>query len=171
MASSDTEVVIVGGGAAGIAAGRRLDDAGVDCLIVEARPRLGGRAWTISDGSAFPIDLGCGWLHSADRNPWTRDCRGARPLDRPDAAALDAAFAADRLSAFGAGELSARRSKDSIERLGSLRRGSAGRSGRDVSRAARPLEQLDQRGQHLRERGASSTACRPGISVATTTAA
>ncbi len=72
MASSDTEVVIVGGGAAGIAAGRRLTGAGVDCLLVEARPRLGGRAWTVGDGSAFPIDLGCGWLHSADRNPWTQ---------------------------------------------------------------------------------------------------
>ena len=70
MASSDTEVVIVGGGAAGVAAGRRLDDASIDCLLIEARPRLGGRAWTSSDSSAFPIDLGCGWLHSADRNPW-----------------------------------------------------------------------------------------------------
>src|SRR4026207_1089911 len=38
--------------------------------MVEARPRLGGRAWTITDPSGFPIDLGCGWLHSADRNPW-----------------------------------------------------------------------------------------------------
>ena len=70
MASSDTEVVVVGGGAAGIAAGRRLVDAGIECLVVEARPRLGGRSWTIGDGSGFPIDLGCGWLHSADRNPW-----------------------------------------------------------------------------------------------------
>jgi monoamine oxidase len=68
MASGETEVVIVGGGAAGIAAARRLHEAGVDCLIVEARPRLGGRAWTV-DGD-FPLDLGCGWLHSADRNPW-----------------------------------------------------------------------------------------------------
>ena len=66
MTSSDTEVAIIGGGAAGIAAGRRLADARVDCLIVEARARLGGRAWTT--GAAF--DLGCGWLHSADRNPW-----------------------------------------------------------------------------------------------------
>src|SRR5215472_3178280 len=45
-------------------------DARVDCLVVEARPRLGGRAWTMRGNSAFPIDLGCGWLHSADRNPW-----------------------------------------------------------------------------------------------------
>src|SRR5688572_20480913 len=71
MANGDFEAVIVGGGAAGIAAGRRLREAGVDCLIVEARARLGGRAWTVADASGFPIDLGCGWLHSADRNPWT----------------------------------------------------------------------------------------------------
>jgi monoamine oxidase len=70
VASSDTEVVIVGGGAAGIAACRRLKDAGIECLLLEARPRLGGRAWTVSDDPLCPIDLGCGWLHSADRNPW-----------------------------------------------------------------------------------------------------
>src|SRR6185437_12423007 len=64
------ETVVIGGGAAGIAAARRLNQAGVKCLIVEARPRLGGRAWTINDPSGRAIDLGCGWLHSADRNPW-----------------------------------------------------------------------------------------------------
>ena len=70
MANSTIEVAIVGGGAAGIAAGRRLSEAGIQCLVIEARPRLGGRAWTIVDRAGFPIDLGCGWLHSADRNPW-----------------------------------------------------------------------------------------------------
>jgi monoamine oxidase len=70
MAVSDFETVVIGGGAAGIAAARRLHQAGVNCLIVEARPRLGGRAWTIADASGHPLDLGCGWLHSADRNPW-----------------------------------------------------------------------------------------------------
>ena len=70
MTNSETEVAIIGGGAAGIAAGRRLRQAGVDCLVIEARPRLGGRAWTVSDASGFALDLGCGWLHSADRNPW-----------------------------------------------------------------------------------------------------
>jgi monoamine oxidase len=69
--TSETEVVIVGGGAAGIAAVRRLHDAGIGCVLLEARSRLGGRAWTVRGGSDFPIDLGCGWLHSADRNPWT----------------------------------------------------------------------------------------------------
>lgn len=66
----DIEIAIIGGGGAGIAAGRRLREAGVDCLIVEARSRLGGRAFTAEGPAGFPLDLGCGWLHSADRNPW-----------------------------------------------------------------------------------------------------
>ena len=70
MNISDTEVVVVGGGAAGVAAARRLHDAGVACLLVEARSRLGGRAFTFHTPDYGPIDLGCGWLHSADRNPW-----------------------------------------------------------------------------------------------------
>ena len=70
MPGRDVEVVVVGGGAAGVAAARRLREGRVDCLIVEARGRLGGRAWTITDKSGFALDLGCGWLHSADRNPW-----------------------------------------------------------------------------------------------------
>ena len=70
MPNSDIETVVIGGGAAGIAAAHRLHQAGVDCLIVEARARLGGRAWTVAGPSESAIDLGCGWLHSADRNPW-----------------------------------------------------------------------------------------------------
>ncbi len=69
MTNSETEVAIIGGGAAGIAAGRRLKAAGVDCLLIEARDRLGGRAWTVNK-AGFALDFGCGWLHSADRNPW-----------------------------------------------------------------------------------------------------
>lgn len=70
MAKSDTEVAIIGGGAAGIAAGRRLAKAAIECLVIEARPRLGGRACTVTDASGYALDLGCGWLHSADSNPW-----------------------------------------------------------------------------------------------------
>lgn len=72
MPGRDVEVVVVGGGAAGVAAARRLREAEVDCLLVEARPRLGGRAWTVVDPSGLVLDLGCGWLHSADRNPWVK---------------------------------------------------------------------------------------------------
>lgn len=82
MARDDYDAVIVGGGAAGVAAARRLHDAGVRCLLVEARDRLGGRAWTASR-AGFPLDLGCGWLHSADRNPWVAIAeRQGRTIDR-----------------------------------------------------------------------------------------
>src|SRR5580704_14311942 len=70
MPGNDVEVAVVGAGAAGIAAARRLHEASIRCLLVEARPRLGGRAWTWTEPSGFGLDLGCGWLHSADRNPW-----------------------------------------------------------------------------------------------------
>jgi monoamine oxidase len=71
----DVDVVVVGGGAAGIAAARRLRQAAVNCLLVEARQRLGGRAWTVTDPTGVALDLGCGWLHSADRNPWVAIAR------------------------------------------------------------------------------------------------
>ncbi|HUI14848.1 MAG TPA: NAD(P)/FAD-dependent oxidoreductase [Xanthobacteraceae bacterium] len=70
MAGNDVEVVVIGGGAAGVAAAKRLCQASIRCLLVEARPRLGGRAWTVHDEGGHALDLGCGWLHSADRNPW-----------------------------------------------------------------------------------------------------
>jgi len=70
MADGEVQVAIIGGGAAGIAAARRLEEASLDAVLLEARPRLGGRAWTVNSGTGFPIDVGCGWLHSGDRNPW-----------------------------------------------------------------------------------------------------
>lgn len=80
------DAIIVGGGAAGIAAARRLDQRGRSVLIVEAMHRLGGRAHTAMAGG-YPADLGCGWLHSADRNPLTvlAERRG-EPIDRTEAA-------------------------------------------------------------------------------------
>lgn len=71
MNRNEVEVVVIGAGAAGIAAARYLHDAGVDCLLVEARDRLGGRGWSVAAPDGATIDLGCGWLHSADRNEWT----------------------------------------------------------------------------------------------------
>lgn len=62
------DVIVLGAGAAGIGAGRRLAAASVDFLILEARDRIGGRAHAIASEIA-PLDLGCEWLHSADRNP------------------------------------------------------------------------------------------------------
>ncbi|HEV8033080.1 MAG TPA: NAD(P)/FAD-dependent oxidoreductase [Stellaceae bacterium] len=66
---SDVEVAVIGAGAAGIAAGRRLAEASrVSFVLLEARERAGGRAWTAEGDDGYPMDLGCEWLHSADRN-------------------------------------------------------------------------------------------------------
>ncbi len=73
---SELDVVVIGAGAAGLAAGRRLLEAGVRVLVLEARKRRGGRAVTQATALGHAIDLGCEWLHSADRNPWTALARG-----------------------------------------------------------------------------------------------
>lgn len=63
------DVLIIGAGAAGLAAGRRVIAGGRSALILEARDRIGGRGRTIT-AQGMPLDLGCEWLHSADRNIW-----------------------------------------------------------------------------------------------------
>jgi len=63
------DIVVIGGGAAGVAALRTLADAGKDVLLLEAQDRLGGRAHTVHV-AGMPIDMGAGWLHSATKNPW-----------------------------------------------------------------------------------------------------
>ena len=74
--SADADVVIVGAGAAGIAAAGRLAATQLSSIVLEATARVGGRAWTC-DVAGMRLDLGCGWLHSADRNPWTRIAEAA----------------------------------------------------------------------------------------------
>src|SRR5689334_12744989 len=65
---SEVDIAVIGAGAAGIAAGRRLAGAGrASYVVIEARERVGGRAWTV-EKEGLPLDLGCEWLHSADRN-------------------------------------------------------------------------------------------------------
>jgi monoamine oxidase len=69
MSSFDT--VIIGAGAAGMAAARRLVAAGQQVLVLEARHRVGGRA--VTDHSlGVPADMGAAWLHFAGENAWTR---------------------------------------------------------------------------------------------------
>jgi monoamine oxidase len=67
---SEFDVVVIGAGAAGLAAARRIATAPLSLHVLEARNRAGGRGWTVKDSSGLPIELGCGWLHSADVNEW-----------------------------------------------------------------------------------------------------
>ncbi len=58
------DVAIVGGGVAGLAAARDLSRGGLRCVLLEARPRLGGRVSTENDATwPVPIELGAEFLH------------------------------------------------------------------------------------------------------------
>jgi monoamine oxidase len=65
---TDSDVIVIGAGAAGLGAARRLAAARIAVRVIEARNRVGGRAWTAHAPSGLPIELGCAWLHSADEN-------------------------------------------------------------------------------------------------------
>jgi monoamine oxidase len=67
---SDPEVVVVGAGAAGIAAAHRLQALGVSVLVVEGADRIGGRAYTESDSFGIPFDHGCAWLQGPADLPY-----------------------------------------------------------------------------------------------------
>jgi monoamine oxidase len=70
----DVDVIVIGAGAAGVAAARHLQPH-LSVRVLEARGRVGGRAWTLPH-EGVPLDLGCGWLHSADENDWVKIADG-----------------------------------------------------------------------------------------------
>jgi monoamine oxidase len=70
--AAETDVAIVGAGAAGIAAARKLVAAGRRVVILEAADRIGGRCVTDTSIFGMPFDTGAHWLHAPDLNPLAR---------------------------------------------------------------------------------------------------
>src|ERR1700712_4949759 len=69
---SEIDVAIIGAGAAGLGAAHALKDSGLSVIVLEARDRVGGRGHTIMASPDVTFDLGCGWLHSADKNSFIK---------------------------------------------------------------------------------------------------
>ena len=63
------DVVVIGGGFAGITAARDLQKRGYDVLVLEARDRLGGRTWS-EDRNGFHVELGGTWVHWTQPFVW-----------------------------------------------------------------------------------------------------
>ena len=74
---TDVDVVIVGAGAAGLAAAKSLRAVGRSFVVLEAMDRIGGRALTTDTDFGVPFDIGCAWLHAADRNPFFPEAQEA----------------------------------------------------------------------------------------------
>src|SRR5436305_10638252 len=57
------DVIVVGGGFAGLRAARDVADAGAGVLLLEARDRVGGRTWTRPfAGDGPPVEMGGSWF-------------------------------------------------------------------------------------------------------------
>jgi polyamine oxidase len=88
-------VVVVGAGISGLTVASALTRAGVECVVLEARDRIGGRLHTV-DLAGSPVDLGGSWIHMPGGNPMSAfarqarvSCRSADPM--PEMAGFDRA--------------------------------------------------------------------------------
>ena len=68
-APSEVDCIVVGAGAAGIAAARRLREAGRSFVVVEASNRIGGRCLVDTKSFDVPFDRGAHLIHTPDSNP------------------------------------------------------------------------------------------------------
>lgn len=66
--SGKHEVIVIGAGVAGLAAAQRLQKAGLEPLVLEARDRIGGRVWT--DHTHAPVELGAEFIHGEYAATW-----------------------------------------------------------------------------------------------------
>ena len=72
----EADIVVIGAGAAGIAAARRIVSANRKVVVIEASDRIGGRCLTDTATFAVPFDRGARWLHNPETtNPLIRLAR------------------------------------------------------------------------------------------------
>jgi polyamine oxidase len=68
VAGTVERVLVIGAGIAGLTVANALTHAGIECVVLEARDRTGGRLHTVDLGG-WPVDLGGSWIHTPDGNP------------------------------------------------------------------------------------------------------
>jgi monoamine oxidase len=73
----EADIVVIGAGAAGIAAARRIQAANRKVIVVEAAAQIGGRCLTDTTTFEVPFDRGARWIHNPDTNPMIKLARSA----------------------------------------------------------------------------------------------
>lgn len=71
----EADIVVIGAGAAGIAAARRIMAANRKVIVVEAAGQIGGRCQTDTTTFDVPFDRGARWMHNPETNPMIRLAR------------------------------------------------------------------------------------------------
>src|SRR5919198_1389727 len=88
------DVVVIGGGFAGVTAARDLRWRGYRVLILEARDRLGGRTWT-SGFAGQPVEMGGAWVHWCQPHVWAEITRYGLQITESPRAEEQRAWIAD----------------------------------------------------------------------------
>lgn len=84
MPGVDYDVIVVGGGFAGVTASRNARAKGYRVLLLEARNRLGGRTFT-ADFAGHAIELGGTWIHWTQPFVWAEKERyGLEVVETPE---------------------------------------------------------------------------------------
>ncbi len=73
----EADIVVIGAGAAGIAAARRIMAANRKVIVIEATGQIGGRCLTDTTTFDVPFDRGARWMHNPDTNPMIKLARSA----------------------------------------------------------------------------------------------
>jgi monoamine oxidase len=73
----EADIVVIGAGAAGIAAARRIQAANRKVIVVEAASQVGGRCLTDTATFDLPFDRGARWMYNPDSNPMIKLARSA----------------------------------------------------------------------------------------------
>jgi monoamine oxidase len=88
------DVIVIGGGFAGVTAARETTIGGKDTLLLEARDRLGGRTWT-HRWNDTDIELGGGWVHWHQPHVWAEITRAGLGVELGEDAQISSWFAGD----------------------------------------------------------------------------
>lgn len=69
LVMKQADVVIIGAGLAGLAAAEEVIRAGLSCVVLEARDRVGGKTWSqpLTKGDGI-IDLGAAWINDTNQS-------------------------------------------------------------------------------------------------------
>jgi len=104
--STSWDVVIIGGGLAGITAARDLQQRGLRTVVIEANDRLGGRTYTVED-EGCTVELGGTWIHWTQPFIWAEKERYGLEIEETPGCVAEhiAIHRGDRIEALGEHEI------------------------------------------------------------------